>query len=135
MVLDVAGSKPVARPILKGIIMDDLILPQNPTLSDFQAYIEKMKKLRGFNTTDPILEMLFLTEEIGEVATIVRRTSQQGHFDINKIKDLDISTELADVFMFLLSLCNMYGVDLEEAFRKKEEKNKTRIWKKTPHDL
>lgn len=38
--------------------------------------------------------------------------------------------ELADVFIYLLSLANMHGLDLEEAFREKEEINKQREWKR-----
>ena len=110
--------------------MDDLILPHNPTLKDFHDYIRKMKTLRGFNGTDPVLDMLFLTEEIGELASAIRRTSSKGHTDKNKIKENDVAGEMADCFIFLLNLANMYDVNLEEAFRKKEEKNKKRVWVK-----
>ncbi len=109
---------------------NELILPENPTLNDFQKYIEKMKKERGFNTTDPVLEMLFLTEEVGELASAIRRVDSKGHSDKNKVKENNIGGEIADCLIFLLSLSNMYNVDLEHEFRKKEEKNKKRIWVK-----
>jgi NTP pyrophosphatase (non-canonical NTP hydrolase) len=32
--------------------------------------------------------------------------------------------------MYVCSLANMFDVDLENAFRQKEEINKTRFWKK-----
>ena len=44
---------------------------------------------------------------------------------LDKIKE-----ELADVFIYLCSLANMHNIDLEEAFREKEEKNKSRVWKR-----
>ncbi|MHA1550262.1 MAG: MazG nucleotide pyrophosphohydrolase domain-containing protein [Alphaproteobacteria bacterium] len=107
---------------------DSLILPPNPTLKDFHDYIRKMSTQRNYNQTDPILDMLFLTEEIGELASAIRRTSSKGHADKNKIKENDVAGEMADCFIFLLNLANMYDINLEDAFRKKEEKNKKRVW-------
>lgn len=109
---------------------DTLILPENPTLKDFQDYIRKVCDIRGFNKTDPVWDMLSLTEEIGELARVIRRTHKNGHTDINKSYDLDIAGELTDCFMFLANIANMYNIDLEKAFREKEEKNKKRTWKK-----
>lgn len=76
-----------------------LILPDNPTLRDFQDYVAEMKKIRGFNVTDKFYECCLLAEE-------------------------------TDVFIYVLSLANMHGLDLEEAFREKEEINKRREWKR-----
>ena len=42
----------------------------------------------------------------------------------------NVAEELADVFIYVCSLANMHGIDLERAFREKEEKNKRRTWKK-----
>ena len=36
--------------------------------------------------------------------------------------------EAADVFIYLLDICNHFGIDLEKAFRDKEEINKKRTW-------
>ncbi|MBN2675919.1 MAG: hypothetical protein JXR30_01565 [Alphaproteobacteria bacterium] len=71
-----------------------------------------------------------MTEEVGELAAAIRRTHATGHSDANKAKDNDIAGELADVLMFLLNIANMYKVNLEDAFREKEEKNKKRVWVK-----
>lgn len=37
--------------------------------------------------------------------------------------------EVADVLMNLHVICNKFGIDLEQAFRAKEEVNKARTWK------
>jgi len=34
------------------------------------------------------------------------------------------------MFIYICSLANMHGIDWEQAFREKEEKNKQRVWKK-----
>jgi NTP pyrophosphatase (non-canonical NTP hydrolase) len=103
-----------------------LILKEKPTLYDFQKYVGKMIKVRGFEKeTIPELFMLFL-EECGEFAKAARKT--QDIKSDKKSENFYLADEAADVFIYLLDLCNQLGVDLEDAFRKKEEKNKTRKW-------
>ena len=106
--------------------MSNLNLKPNPTLTDFQEYVGQLVKERGFDKeTVPEMFMLFL-EECGEMAKAARKTqniktdnsSEQFHFD----------HEVADVFTYLLDICNHFDVDLEKAFRDKEEINKKRVW-------
>ena len=106
--------------------MSNLNLKPNPTLRDFQEYVARLVKERGFEKeTVSEMFMLFL-EECGEMAKAARKTqkmktdknSEQFHFD----------HEVADVFIYLLDICNHFSVDLERAFRDKEEINKKRIW-------
>ena len=106
--------------------MSNLNLKQNPTLRDFQNYVADMVKERGFEKeTVPELFMLFL-EECGEMAKAARRT-QKIKIDKNS-EEFYFDREVADVFIYLLDICNHFGVDLEKAFRDKEEINKKRIW-------
>lgn len=37
--------------------------------------------------------------------------------------------ELADLIIYLCAIANRYEIDLEQAFREKEEINKERTWK------
>lgn len=103
-----------------------LILRENPTLPDFQRYVAEMIVERGFDKeTVPELFML-LMEECGEFAKAARKT-QDIKLDKNS-EDFHLAEEAADVFIYLLDICNYLNIDLEEAFRKKEEKNKMRKW-------
>lgn len=106
-----------------------LELKSNPTLKDFQEYVLKMKQERGFNTTDKFYECCLLAEECGEVISAIRKNSKNGSIGSSSIAG-NVAEELADVFIYLCSLANMHGIDLEQAFREKEEKNKNRTWKK-----
>ncbi len=105
---------------------DNLILKNNPTLRDFQDYIATMVKERGFDK-ESISEifMLFL-EECGEMAKAARKT-QNIKSDKNS-EQFHLDHEIADVFSYLLDICNHSGVDLEKSFRDKEEINKKRLW-------
>lgn len=106
-----------------------LELKTNPTLKDFQQYVLKMKQERGFNTTDKFFECCLFAEECGEVISAVRKNSKNGSIGSGSVAG-SVAEELADVFIYLCSLANMHDIDLEQAFRDKEEKNKRRIWKK-----
>ena len=106
-----------------------LELKANPTLKDFQEYVFKMKQERGFNTTDKFYECCLLAEECGEVISAIRKNSKNGSIGSGSITG-NVAEELADVFIYLCSLANMHDIDLEQAFREKEEKNKNRTWKK-----
>ena len=105
---------------------DPLFLKPNPTLRDFQDYVEAMVNERGFDKeTVSEMFMLFL-EECGEFAKAARKT-QKIHSDKNS-EQFHIDHEAVDVFMYLLDICNHLGIDLEKAFREKEEVNKKRKW-------
>jgi len=41
-----------------------------------------------------------------------------------------IEEELADIIIYLCSIANRLDIDLEKAFRDKEEVNKKRVWRK-----
>ena len=103
-----------------------LFLKENPTLKDFQNYVDAMVKERGFDKeTVPEMFMLFM-EECGELAKAARKT-QNIHSDKNS-EQFQLEHEAADVFMYLLDICNHLNIDLEKAFREKEEINKKRTW-------
>lgn len=67
-----------------------------------RLYYEKDLK-RGKEKT-----LIWLFEEMGELAEAVRKE------DVDSIRE-----EMADVFAWLVSLANLYGIDLEEAVKSK----------------
>jgi NTP pyrophosphatase (non-canonical NTP hydrolase) len=106
-----------------------LNLNKNPTVKDFQKYVAEMIVERGFDKeTVPEIFMMLL-EECGEFARSARKTQEHIKAYKGKKRDGDMGLEAADVFIYLLQLCNHFGIDLEKSFREKEEINKKRIWK------
>jgi len=104
-----------------------LLLPKKPTLQGFQTYVAEMIKQRGFEKESITEIFMLLTEECGELAKAIRK-SQNIHTDEN-FQQPELGHELADIFIYLLDICNYYNVDLEQAFREKEKINKKRVWK------
>jgi NTP pyrophosphatase (non-canonical NTP hydrolase) len=104
-----------------------LHLKDNPTLADLQQYMREAVKERGFQ--DNVAQrFVLLMEEMGELAKAARTHAGMGYAADTERKDLE--NEAADVFIIFLGLCNLLDVDLEKAFRQKEERNKQRVWKK-----
>lgn len=108
---------------------DNLVLKENPTLSDLQAYVQKMKESRGLNLSDPKLDCMMLAEECGELISAIRKHMKGGSIGSGSHIG-EINLEMADVLIILLGMANMHGVDLEQALRQKEEINQQRVWKR-----
>ncbi|MBI5913383.1 pyrophosphohydrolase [Candidatus Azambacteria bacterium] len=101
-------------------------LKEEPT-EDIQEYVKELEKERGFSG-DPILQKcLLLGEEIGELFKAIRK-SEKLKID-QKSTLTSVEEELADIIIYLSSIANRYNIDLETAFRNKEEVNKKRVWK------
>jgi NTP pyrophosphatase (non-canonical NTP hydrolase) len=107
--------------------MSKLHLKDDPTLQDLQEYVAAAVKERGFRDDKVEQRFLLLMEECGEFAKAVRKNAGMGFAADTEKKDM--AEESADVLIILLGICNMLDIDLEKAFRSKEEINKKRKWK------
>jgi NTP pyrophosphatase (non-canonical NTP hydrolase) len=102
-------------------------LPAHPTLPELQLYMDEVCKERGWTKDSYAEKFLLFTEEVGELAKSIRKT--QGLYQEKaKQKQLELEEEFADVLSYLLDLANYFQVDLETAFREKEQVNATRKW-------
>lgn len=106
-----------------------LFLKENPTLGDVQQYVRDMEVERGFTSQATAEKMLLLAEEVGELCKVVRKHHTTLGIDSAKEYDFDLAGEIADVQIVLMTIANRLSVDIEQAFRDKEEQNKRRTWK------
>ena len=67
-----------------------------------RIYGERDRKRGEYKT------FLWFVEEVGELAESLRRKDKKG-----------MEEEIADTYAWLLSLCNVLGVDLEKVFKEK----------------
>ncbi|MEN8118303.1 MAG: MazG nucleotide pyrophosphohydrolase domain-containing protein [Bacteroidota bacterium] len=105
--------------------MPELI--NKPTLAHFQKYVSELETERGFAGQSTIDKCLLLGEEVGELFKAVRKT--EGLLVDTNSNFTEIGDELTDIFIYLCAIANRRNIDLEKAFRAKEEKNKKRTWK------
>lgn len=67
-----------------------------------------------------------LGEEVGELFKAVRKAEGIKIDPASRVGEL--GAELADIFIYLCAIANRYDIELEAAFRAKEETNKKRNW-------
>lgn len=104
------------------------LLNEKSSVAEIQKYIKDMKKDRKFDGVTIEREMMLFLEELGELAKAIRKKTK-GHLDIAKEYEANVEEELADCFIYLLSIANMNNVDIFKAFKEKEKINCNRIWK------
>lgn len=100
------------------------MLPNNPTLKDYQLYVAKMEQERGFKDQCSLQKCLLLGEELGELFKAIR---QREGIKMGS-QASEVAMELADILIYLCAIANRYDIDLELAFREKEVVNKRREW-------
>ncbi len=110
-----------------------LIKKLNPSISmsDLQLYFKEVFHLRGFDNQKPQDKLLLLMEEVGELAKAIRKKDSPLGIDYDRIENYDtIESETADVFILLISICNLLDINLMNAVIEKEKKNTERNWGK-----
>lgn len=104
-------------------------LPQNPTLPQLQSYVDDICKARGWDKATDLETFLLFVEEVGEMAKAIRNRQELFQEPAKQqAKKMELESEFADVLSYLLDLANRMDVNLEAAFRQKEEINSGRVW-------
>ena len=104
-------------------------LSDKSSINEIQSYIKKVMEVRGFNKEKSSDKILLLVEEVGELAKAIRKN--ENKLGIDKSKECNYSSvesEVADIFIVLLSICDILNIDLFKVFLEKEEKNIKRTW-------
>ena len=107
-------------------------LSDKSSINEIQSYIKKVMEVRGFNKEKSSDKILLLVEEVGELAKAIRKNEKK--LGIDKTKEYNyssIESEIADVFIVLLSICDILNMDLLKVFLEKEEENIKRTWSVT----
>ena len=105
-------------------------IPERLSLSELQRYVEWLEADRGFSDQTILDKCLLLGEEVGELFKAVRKSSGLAIDEFSEFGE--VGGELADVLIFLASIANRAGVDLDQALRDKETVNRTRTWRPDP---
>jgi NTP pyrophosphatase (non-canonical NTP hydrolase) len=82
---------------------------------DIKQAQQKIKDILGEMEHPRLASFIALTEEVGEIANEVMKS--EIYDEKNNIDDL--KAEIADVFVCLLELANVYNFDLNSEFEKK----------------
>lgn len=94
------------------------------TIKEAQEKVDNWIHQYGVRYFDVKTNMIILTEEIGEMASVIARLfGEQSSKESDK---LDLSEEIADVLWVLICIANQTNIDLTEAFTKNIEKKTNR---------
>ncbi len=95
-------------------------------LKNLQKYVIELEQERGFSNQTVIQKCLLLGEEVGELFKAVRKSE---NISIDKNSNIhNVGEELSDILIYVCAIANRYNIDMETAFRAKEEINKKRVW-------
>jgi len=103
-------------------------LIENPQLKDYQEYIKQIAIERAWDKNSPLEIFLLFSEEVGELAKAIRNKYRLYYEEGKKYNPNELEEEIADVFSYIIDMANIFDIDLETAFRRKEEKNSKRVW-------
>ncbi len=95
------------------------------TIQQAQQQVDGWINTTGVRYFSELTNMAILTEEVGELASIIARKYGDQSFKESD-KDKNMADEMADVFWVLICLANQTGVDLTEALEKNFEKKSKR---------
>ncbi len=86
-------------------------------LAKVQKMVYQNKLDKGFNVTDVNKEFCLTYGELAEAYEAWRKKKE------------DLGEEFADVIIYVLGMCEMLGIDMEQELVAKIEKNKHRIYR------
>ena len=95
------------------------------TIQQAQETVDTWIKEHGVRYFNELTNMAILTEEVGELASIIARKYGEQSFKENE-KDADLGDEMADVLFVLMCIANQTGVNLTDALQKNLEKKTKR---------
>ena len=96
------------------------------TIQELQAWVDNDWKSGRTPAPSVTLQILYLVEELGEVAEAIRK-HESTHDRVGKAeKSVDIGGEMADMLVSLVTLANNYGVDLTQQMAEFQNRIETR---------
>ena len=106
-------------------LLHDSKEPPLPMVQTFQSYYARAAIERGYEKENAQNCLLLMLEEFGELARAIRKKSGLKRDSLSPVSEQ--SQELADVFIYVVHMANVLGLDLAEAVQAKESKNISRF--------
>ncbi|MEE2788745.1 MAG: MazG nucleotide pyrophosphohydrolase domain-containing protein [Myxococcota bacterium] len=103
-------------------------LPVSPTMADFQAYVHGLESFHGWLDVGLVKNCFLMGEEMGELFKAIRSHLKLFEENVEHDGRHDVAEEIVDVLNYLLAIANRLDIDVEQAFRAKNERNLNRTW-------
>ena len=92
------------------------------TLNECKVQTMEICRTKGWNEVSIPHIWMFLTEEIGELASAIRRTTNQ----FSDKKKTSIEGEIMDVLSYLFQIAHVFDIDLDKAWNEYKSHNVAR---------
>ena len=109
--------------------MSDFFNGDQVCFREMQAFHEMLDREKGFDR-DMLRNVAYLAEEVGEVVNAIRKVRDADGPLAEEAARAHLGEELADCLAYILKLANYGGLDLQEAYVKKMNRNLNRAWLK-----
>jgi NTP pyrophosphatase (non-canonical NTP hydrolase) len=96
-------------------------------LAHLARYVDELERMHGWHKADAARCCFQMGEEVGELFRAVRDTERAPQPLAAPLRAA-VGEELVDVLNYLLAIANRYDIDLEAAFREKNDHNQRRSW-------
>lgn len=99
------------------------------TIKESQKIVDDWINTVGIRYYNELTNTAILTEEVGEVASLMARIYGEQSFKTKEKESTaksDLADEMADVLFVLICLANQTGIDLTEALKKSLDKKTKR---------
>ena len=106
--------------------MKDNPLSDRPRIAELQAFHVWLDRENGFDS-DMLRNIAYLSEEVGEVVGAIRQLKEAEPSELARARE-HLGEELADCLAYILKLANYGGIDLQQAYLLKMERNLSRRW-------
>ena len=104
-------------------------LSENAPMADFQSYIHDLEAFHGWLDVDLVHNCFLMGEEVGELFKAIRRHEKYFEQPETAVDTkAEVAEEIVDVLNYLLAIANRLEIDVEAAFRKKNQRNQERRW-------
>jgi len=94
-------------------------------LPALQRYYKRIATARGYERETAQNCLLLMVEEVGELAHTIRKSEKLVRHSPSH--QTNAAHEVADVFLYIVHMANILGLDLGSAVREKEELNSARF--------
>ncbi len=99
-------------------------------IQDLQNFVKDFQRARGWEVFTPENTARALLVEAAELQELFLWKDGEGSFDFVKKNHEEVADEVADIFAYLLTFCDVTEIDLEKALCHKMAKNELRFSKK-----
>ena len=103
-------------------------LAPGASMREYQDLIQRLEAYHGWLDVDLVHNCFLMGEEVGELFSAIRKHEKLFSEGKATTSVEHIGEEIVDVFNYLLAIANRLDIDLESAFRRKNQRNFERSW-------